>query len=334
MKQDSEILLSTTPSLDGYEITEYIDVISSETIYKLSIAKSFSSAISDVIDSWKIFSNNELSGTTRLIHEAKEYVKDELTKKARELGANAIVGIDFETSFSDINGYAKVSINGTAVKISKIDRAHFNETLNFSLKPNILSPFRPISVMLNVSNNVSAAIKIFESKEERISNFLADLSIRTIFDEEILLENIHFYSFTEESSKRLVSKFVEIPLSPDICHKIATCSIIVKKYISGKQLITVPVSELEALPDDVILNNPVSEYTNPVDGVKEVLPIIEKMNTAQEIYDYLVGYNDAHGHFIDPLLFDQLKKTLNIERYYGNAPDSALKRIKMFYDLQ
>ena len=198
MKQDSEILLSTTPSLDGYEITEYIDVISSETIYKLSIAKSFSSAISDVIDSWKIFSNNELSGTTRLIHEAKEYVKDELTKKARELGANAIVGIDFETSFSDINGYAKVSINGTAVKISKIDHAHFNETLNFSLKPNILSPFRPISVMLNVSNNVSAAIKIFESKEERISNFLADLSIRTIFDEEILLENIHFYAFTEE----------------------------------------------------------------------------------------------------------------------------------------
>ena len=75
MKQDSEILLSTTPSLDGYEITEYIDVISSETIYKLSIAKSFSSAISDVIDSWKIFSDKELSGTTRLIHEAKEYTE-------------------------------------------------------------------------------------------------------------------------------------------------------------------------------------------------------------------------------------------------------------------
>lgn len=334
MKQDSEILLSTTPSLDGYEITEYIDVISSETVYKLSLSKAFASAFNNVIDSWKIFSSNELSGTTKLIHEAKEYVKGELVKKAKELNADAVVGIDIESSFSNSDGYAKVSINGTAVKISKIDHAHFNETLNFSLKPNILSPFRPLSVMLNVSNNVSAAIKIFESKEEKISNFLANLSIRTIFDEEILLENIHFYSFAEESSKRLVSKFVEIPLSPDICYKIATCSIIVKKYISGKQLITIPDSELETLPEDVILNNPVSEYTNPVDGIKEVLPIIEKMNTAQEIYDYIAEFNDSHGHFIDPLLFDQLKKTLNIERYYGNAPDSALKRIKMFYDLQ
>ena len=48
------------------------------------------------------------------------------------------------------------------------------------------------------------AIKILRVIMKINSNFLADLSIRTIFDEEILLENIHFYSFTEESSKRLV----------------------------------------------------------------------------------------------------------------------------------
>lgn len=328
-----EILLSTTPSLDGYEITEYLDIISAETIYKLSLSKTFSASLSDVIDSWKIFSNNELSGTTRLIHEAKEYVKNELIKKAQDLGANAIVGIDFETSFSDSNGYAKVSINGTAVKISKINHSHFNETLNFSLKPNILSPFRPISVIFSISSNVSAAVKVFMSEGENISNFLADLSIRTIFDEEILLENIHFYSFVEESSKRPISKFVEVPLSPDICYKIASCSIIIKKYISGKQLVVIPDSNLEVLPEDVILNNPFSEYANPVDGIKEVLPVIEKMKTAQEIYDYLEKYNNEHGQFIDPSLFDTLNKTLKIERYYGNAPDSALKRIKMFYDL-
>ena len=74
MKQGSEILLSTTPSLDGYEITEYIDIVSAETVYKLSLSKALTSALSNVIDSWKIFSSNELSGTTELIHEAKEYI--------------------------------------------------------------------------------------------------------------------------------------------------------------------------------------------------------------------------------------------------------------------
>lgn len=330
---NKEIILSTTPSIDGYNITEYLDIISSETIYKLSLAKSFSSAISDVIDSWKIFSDKELSGTTRLIHEAKEYVKNELVKKAQVLGANAVVGIDFETSFSDINGYAKVSINGTAVKISKIDHAHFNETLNFSLRPNILSPFRPVSIMFNISDNVSAAVKVFRANEDKISNFLADLSIRTIFDEDILLENIHFYSFSEESGKCSISKYVKLPLPSDMCYKISRCSMIVKKYISNDHLISVPDSDLEILPEDVIFNNPISEYSHPVDGVKEILPIIENMSTAQEIYDYLEKYNREHGQFIDPSLFDQLHQTLKIERYYGSCPDSALKKIKAFYDL-
>lgn len=83
MKQGSEILLSTTPSLDSYEITEYIDIVSAETVYKLSLSKALTSALSNVIDSWKIFSSNELSGTTELIHEAKEYIKSELIKKLK-----------------------------------------------------------------------------------------------------------------------------------------------------------------------------------------------------------------------------------------------------------
>ena len=343
MKQSSEILLSTTPSLDGYEITEYIDIISAETVYKLSLSKALTSALSNVIDSWKIFSSNELSGTTELIHEAKEYIKSELIKKAQELNADAIVGIDIESSFSSADGFAKVSMNGTAVKISKIDISHFDETLRFtSLKTNVLWPFRLTSIIFsNSSNTVSIAADIFNSKKETISNILADVSIKTIFDEEILLDNIHFYSFSEESGKHLMSKFVEVSLPSDICHKIAACSIVVRKYISEKQLITVTDSELEDLPDDtiseksekIISEDSSSKYIDPVKSINDILPIIESMGTAQEIYNYLNDYNNSHEQFISPLLFDQLKESLKIERLYGNCPDSCIKKVKNFYDL-
>ena len=340
MKQDSEILLSTTPSLDGYEITEYIDVISSETVYKLSLSKAFASAFSNVIDSWKIFSSNELSGTTKLIHEAKEYIKSELVKKAQKLNADAIVGIDIESSFSSADGLAKVSMNGTAVKISKIDTSHFDETLRFtSLKTNVLWPFRLTSIIFsNSSSTISIAVDIFNSKKETISNILADVSIKTIFDEEILLDNIHFYSFSEESGKHLMSKFVEVSLPSDICHKIAACSIMVRKYISEKQLITVSDSELEDLPDDTTSEEIISEdsslkYIDPAKSINDILPIIENMSTAQEIYDYLNDYNNSHEQFISPLLFDQLKESLKLERLYGNCPDSCIKKVKNFYDL-
>lgn len=116
----ANMLLSTTPSLDGYRIVKYIDIVYSEAIYKLSLSKAFSNMISDTIDSFRIFSNNELSGTSSLIQEAKDYVKNDLVKKAASLGANAIVGIDIESSVGS-DGVAKASINGTAVIIEKIE---------------------------------------------------------------------------------------------------------------------------------------------------------------------------------------------------------------------
>lgn len=119
-KRIHNMILTSTPSLDGYRIVEYIDLVYSETVYKLSLAKSFSTAINNAMDSFKIFSDTELSGTTQLIQEAKDYVKQDLVKKAATLGANAIVGIDIESSVS-ADGVAKASINGTAVIIEKIE---------------------------------------------------------------------------------------------------------------------------------------------------------------------------------------------------------------------
>ena len=135
-----------------------------------------------------------------------------------------------------------------------------------------------------------------------------------------------------------MSKFVEVSLPSDICHKIAACSIIVRKYISEKQLITVADSELEDLPDDTISEEIISEdssskYIDPAKSINDILPIIENMSTAQEIYDYLNDYNNSHEQFINPLLFDQLKESLKVERLYGNCPDSCIKKVKNFYDL-
>ena len=114
------ILLSTTPTLEGYRVVKYIDVIYSEVVYKLSLGKAFGTMLSNTIDSLSIFTTKELSGTTRLIQEAKDYVRNDLQIKAASLGANAIVGLDIESSVSN-DGIAKASINGTAVIIEKIE---------------------------------------------------------------------------------------------------------------------------------------------------------------------------------------------------------------------
>lgn len=331
--KDKEIILSTTPSLDGYNITEYIDVISAETIYKLSLSKSVTAAISNVIDSWKIFSSNELRGTTELICEAKEYIKNELIKKAVALHADAVVGIDIESSFSSSDGFAKVSINGTAVKISKTSTAVANEDTQINhLKTNIFTPFRPVSLILNRNIN-SAAINILESSEERVSDILADLSIKTIFNEEFSIDNIYFHSFSEESRKHLLSDFTSISLPQDCFYRIASCTIIVKKYVLNDQMFSVESTDLEESVEDISTEQPAEEKLDAESYIKNIFPVIKNMETAKEIYDYLSDCNEQNNQFINPLLFEQLKNSVQIERIYGNSPDSAIKKIKEFFNL-
>ena len=112
-----DIILSTTPSLEGYIIEEYIDVISEDVVFRVSFGDSIVNNIKNATSGFSIGSV-ELKGNTAAIESAKKYVRDKLIAKAISIGANAIVGLDFESSVGNTS-FARVSINGTAVKVSR-----------------------------------------------------------------------------------------------------------------------------------------------------------------------------------------------------------------------
>ena len=59
-----------------------------------------------------------MSGSTELIANARAYVMEKFKTKAIALGANAILGMDFESSIG--GDIVRVAIFGTAVCIEKI----------------------------------------------------------------------------------------------------------------------------------------------------------------------------------------------------------------------
>lgn len=64
------------------------------------------------------FKETEMSGSSGLIARARSYVKDKFRQKAAQMGANAVLGVEFESSIgADI---VRVAIFGTAVVISPI----------------------------------------------------------------------------------------------------------------------------------------------------------------------------------------------------------------------
>ena len=105
------MLLTTTPTVEGRPIQQYIGIVTAESIIGANIFKDIFAGIRDIVGG--------RSGTyERVIEEARQNALVELQQKAQQLGANAVVGIDldFETVGSG-GSMLMVVATGTAVKI-------------------------------------------------------------------------------------------------------------------------------------------------------------------------------------------------------------------------
>ena len=105
------MLLSTTPTLEGKKINEYVGIVTGVT-YTLNHA-SKNMSFKDVFNTQKYYENYEKG-----LGEAKESAFQKLRDNAVELGAHAVVGISVDVEMMSTNGYTMVSVVGTAVKLA------------------------------------------------------------------------------------------------------------------------------------------------------------------------------------------------------------------------
>lgn len=105
------MLISTTPTIEGRHILEYKGVVTGETIIGANVLKDFMAGLRDFFGG--------RSGTyEKVLREAKDTALREMEDRARELGANAIVGIDLDYEAIGQNGsMLMVMCSGTAVVI-------------------------------------------------------------------------------------------------------------------------------------------------------------------------------------------------------------------------
>lgn len=103
--------LTTTPSMEGRKITRYCGVVAGEAVLGANILKDMFASVRDIVGG--------RSGTyEKELRKARKIALDELSEQARELGANAVVGIDLDYEvLGEKNGMLMVSASGTAVVI-------------------------------------------------------------------------------------------------------------------------------------------------------------------------------------------------------------------------
>lgn len=110
----SEMILSTCPSIDGYRVVKQLGLVFGECAYKTGLMKSLSATFENMGDILTA-GDKELSGTSRLLESAREYAIQKMKKAAGERGANAVIGIDSESSIG--GDIMHITIYGTAVAL-------------------------------------------------------------------------------------------------------------------------------------------------------------------------------------------------------------------------
>lgn len=105
------MIVTTTPTVEGHRITRYCGVIAGEAILGANLFKDIFAGIRDLVGGRSATYERELQ-------RARDIALEELQEKARDLGANAVVGIDLDYEvLGKGNGMLMVSASGTAVII-------------------------------------------------------------------------------------------------------------------------------------------------------------------------------------------------------------------------
>ena len=99
----SDMILTTTPYIEGRKVQDYLGIVSGETIIGANVFRDFFASIRDIV-----------GGRAA----SKDRALQELEEKARAMGANAVIGIDLDyETVGERGSMLMVTASGTAVRV-------------------------------------------------------------------------------------------------------------------------------------------------------------------------------------------------------------------------
>ena len=105
------MIISTTPILEGKKIIEYKGIVFGEVVAGVDFIKDFAAGITN------FFGGRSGSYEGELI-QARDNALMEMEDRARQLGANAVVGVDIDYEIlGSSNNMMMVIVSGTAVVV-------------------------------------------------------------------------------------------------------------------------------------------------------------------------------------------------------------------------
>lgn len=103
------MILSTTPTIQGREIVQYVAIVTGEAIMGANIVRDIFASITDIV-------GGRSGAYESKLKDARDIAFNEMESQAARLGANGIVGIDIDYEVIR-DGMLMVAVSGTAVQV-------------------------------------------------------------------------------------------------------------------------------------------------------------------------------------------------------------------------
>ena len=105
----SEIIVSTTPTLEGRPAREYLGIVTGEVIVGANLFRDLFASVRDIV-------GGRSGAYEDVLQRAREQAIGEVRMRAATLGANAVVGVDLDYEVIGGSGsMLMVSASGTAI---------------------------------------------------------------------------------------------------------------------------------------------------------------------------------------------------------------------------
>lgn len=107
------MIVTTTDVIQGAVIESYLGIVTAEVVYGSNFIRDFFASIRDII-------GGRTASYERLFEQGQQKAIEELKQRAERLGANAVIGIEFDTGTINLDQTGVlllITATGTAVKM-------------------------------------------------------------------------------------------------------------------------------------------------------------------------------------------------------------------------
>ena len=336
------MLVTTAPILDGFQIKEYIGVVSGECALGTGFLSSLGAAFADLTGSRSGMYQSKLD-------EAKNSALRDMESKAAHLRANAIIGISIEyVAFtSDIMGVIAL---GTAVKLVKNgDKTAIDELGSELSYVHVIQKNLENKVLFKRMHYEPIKEGLYgiwfeaETKGLLFQAVKLNIQLSNAFGESHSVENIGIYNFTKHENRQnvLCSEESHVLIPYEIMDGLKEVQVEVLSLLTNGYILTAEESDkfdakVTELEDSLMESGEEQLSENVVlissQEAKKLLDDIGDFPSARLVKIYLDVFNNSHPDFFSEAFANKINDLVAKEEEgnFGMMAGTAIKLVKEY----